>query len=132
MEWEKKRSIDVQSAIDKGLLKGNIFTHNHPRGRSLSGKDGMMMVEHGIAEIRAVGIKFIYSIQLPPDFTQHSILEFKKALEYIYGETRNHLSEDVNNNIYGCKEAALILDHLVWEKMNRYFLIKYRRIKNER
>jgi len=55
--WEKKggaNSVDLTIPWKKGLLDGNIFTHNHPNGQSFSVGDVDIMLTTDLREMRAV------------------------------------------------------------------------------
>ena len=48
-----------------GLLRGGIVVHNHPDGGSLSRQDVRLMLEHGIAQMRAVTDNAVFVLDLP-------------------------------------------------------------------
>jgi len=38
-----------------GLLRGNVFVHNHPRSESFSEADILILLRHGAREVQAYG-----------------------------------------------------------------------------
>lgn len=61
--------IDVTSAIEKGLLYENIFTHNHPQGTAFSKGDILMMLKYRVSEIRAVTEDYNHIMKVPPNLS---------------------------------------------------------------
>jgi hypothetical protein len=60
-----EKSVDIPSDMVP-MLEGNIFSHNHPRGGSLSMGDVGILSGYKVSEIRAVGPTHTYSMK-PPD-----------------------------------------------------------------
>ena len=52
--------------VEVGQMKGGILTHNHPRGTSLSPDDVRLAMIGDLAEMRAVGKRYGYSIKAGP------------------------------------------------------------------
>jgi len=49
--------------VTDGILKGTIFTHNHPNQTPPSPDDAQLMVQAGMKELRAVTKKYTYSVK---------------------------------------------------------------------
>lgn len=106
--WEKtgtKSSIDISEAIEAGLLKGCIFTHNHPLQTSFSMDDFKVFIAHGLLEMRAVDQKYAYSMSLERglvkphsiSYLMHHAKEQDKKLEREY---QVRLSADPDDEMY--------------------------------
>src|SRR6185295_18163866 len=52
--------------VEVSHMKGMILTHNHPRGTSLSPNDVRLAMSGDLAEMRAVGKRYRYSIKAGP------------------------------------------------------------------
>jgi hypothetical protein len=62
------------------MLHGNIVVHNHPGHGSLSRHDVRLMLDHKIAQIRAVTDDAVYMLDLPDDVTWDDIEDLVTVL----------------------------------------------------
>jgi len=125
----KSNFVGIENAIERNLLKGNIFTHNHPRGMSLSGHDVNNMINHRMRFVRAVSKSFDYEIHPPKsfDYSEKSINEFWNLYWDIREEEEDKLLGLIIAGKTSAEKADAEIDHLVWERMSNEFDMRYRR-----
>jgi hypothetical protein len=131
----------------KGYMNGNIFTHNHPRGTSLSIDDLIFGMFHKAKEIRAVGVKDgvmrIYRFKIDYNSavkTAHSKgLSIDDYIDDMYLEiksTEDDVRSDFTNRIYDGKmsvsDAEFNHTHEIWTKMMDKGLLKKYHVEYER
>lgn len=105
---------------DKISLKGKTFTHNHPRGSSISDADLKIFLESELQELRVTTSDYIYSISNPDNIK----LDYKKVKDYfnsMYKEAKNKINKD--------KISPSEIINKQWELTAQEFDLKYRRIK---
>lgn len=106
--WSKagdESSIAIQEAIEAGLLKGMVFTHNHPLRTSFSFDDFKVFIAHGLIEMRAVDDKYAYSMSFGTELAKLYSLQYllhhahdqDKRLEKEY---QKRLSKDSDDPMY--------------------------------
>lgn len=105
--WEKKgdrHSVDVYEPIMKRMLKGNIFTHNHPFGGSFSFNDFKVFLAHGLAEMRAVDSRFSYSMSFSsePDKADKGFLlgEFERIDKEMEKEYQEAIKVNIDTDLF--------------------------------
>lgn len=124
--WEKKGGsnyVDVSDAVYNGLLKGNIFTHNHPRGTSFSFADIQIMINYEVKEMRAVGADYQYSMKLNDRaFPKNSSLKEKyNIVKRLYDKYTKEVKDDFIRKI---RNGEMTIDfaesnhsHEVWTRV---------------
>lgn len=141
--WEhvgNKDSVDISDASQKGFLKGNILTHNHPRGTSLSFPDIAVLVYHDMKEIRAVGKDYIHSMKVnhqafnPFETNEEKLIKIKAAYEHYNKEVRQEFTQKIKNGEITIDYAESNHQHEVWTRMqkNENYLIYERKKWNGR
>lgn len=141
--WEhvgNKNSVDISDAAQKGLLKGNILTHNHPRGTSLSFPDIAVLVYHDMKEIRAVGKDYIHSMKVnhqafsPYESNEEKLIKIKAAFEHYNKEVRQEFTRKIKNGEITIDYAEGNHQHEVWTRMqyNENYLIYERKKWDDR
>lgn len=126
----KNDYIDVSDAVRKGLLKDNIFTHNHPRGLSISGQDVNTMINNRMKRIRAVSSTFDHEIYPPRgfDYSDESIDKFWNHYWDIYEEEEAKLLHMIHTHKITSEEADEQIDHNVWMRMSKDYDMRYKKV----
>lgn len=137
--WEQKGGsnyVDVSDAINKGLLKGNVFTHNHPRGTAFSFADIHIMIKYEVKEMRAVGSEHQYSMKLNEKaFPKNSTLEEKcNIVKSLYDKYNKDVRRDFTSKI---RKGEMTIEfaesnhqHEVWSRViAEKKVLKYERKK---
>ena len=139
--------IVLTDAIKKGYINGNIFTHNHPRGTSLSKDDLIFGMIHKAKEIRAVGVKDgvmrIYRFKIDYNSavkTAHSKgLSIDDYINDMYLEilgVEDGVRSDFTDRIYDGKMSASDAEfnhtHEIWTRMMNKGLLKKYHVEYER
>jgi hypothetical protein len=135
--WRQKgqtANVDIMDAVNKGVMKGNILTHNHPRGSSFSDSDIKVLSFYEMAEIRAVSNKHTYTAKLTDKFMQYDKFDRKKMIEAKVKEYDDEVKKELSGTINGKeltqREADLERWHRIWTKMaERDGWITYKREK---
>ncbi len=124
-----KDSIDVTDAIEKGILKGNIFTHNHPKGTSFSSSDFELLVTQKIHQLRISSTKYNYIISLPVGFnySNWSIAEIFNTYNYILFDVKERMNKAISEGKIKSQFAELHIPHIVLLRMRKMVGIKYKR-----
>ena len=97
-------------------FKDNILTHNHPGGRSFSLLDVSTSISYGLAEVRAVGADYTYSMRFPPalrgDTVESTMLlaRFPAIAKAVLDEGQVKL----DSGEWTIKQANAEVDHLKW------------------
>lgn len=126
--------IDVQDAVEKGLLQRNHFTHNHPSNRSFSSDDILMMFKFRLPQVRAISPKFLYTLTPPKNFN-YSPKQLRLIVRKIYAienEMYKKAEEDYWSMIAGAKVDQKDYNHLFARKLANITGMKYtRRVLND-
>lgn len=139
MVWRQKgnkNSVDITGAIKKGVLKGNILTHNHPGGSSFSPDDVYVLSQQELSSIRAVSNKHNYEVQLSDEFKEKSNTQRTKILREKISkyntEVGAELAKDIDDGKISVLDANLNHWHLVWTRIEENEgIIKYTREENK-
>lgn len=112
-------------------FRGRRFTHNHPSGGSFSAQDIRLATTHGLAEIRAVGSEFTYSM-LPPKRGWTAEMwksEIEPAWARAHSDTIAELMPHVRAGRMTPAEADFEHWHRVWIKVSKDTGLRYSRKK---
>ena len=140
------------SSSETAKLRGTTMTHNHPtmgtkstgtiHNLPLSGEDGYMMAEHGLAEVRAVGRDFTYSLKprsgITPD-AKKMRAAWRRRENVHYRKETSRLSELVRKGKMTRPEANRLgfmyqeeSQHLAWRDVAKKQGLEYKRIPHAR
>lgn len=106
------------------LADGNIVTHNHPGGGSLSRKDILGAVSTNAKEVRAVAGDYTYSIKRPDSGWGVTRYEIKGSERFNYGKTVYTYGEKPGS-IHHTPDASM-------KKLHNAYKIASRRIEAQR
>lgn len=124
--------VDLSDAIQKGLVSGNVVTHNHPKDRSFSPSDIIVMLANRAKEMRAAGPRHLYRIQ-PPDGLEYTQKEFEKIL-YVIKHVEHELDMELTKNQMSASltedEANQIFYHELWVSVSKITGLRYERKMN--
>lgn len=116
--------VDISDAIDKGVLRGNILTHNHPSSQSFSFPDVRVLMSHQLREIRAVGDKADYSLSMTDQFYDEVVKggrmtwdEVMAVMNQTNNEVRESFQKQVNWGMMTPEEAQFKHGHEVWTRL---------------
>lgn len=117
------------------------FTHNHPRGwnynssdarhagNSFSPDDILLACRTGMAEIRAVGPKFTYSMRPSPlgwtELTWNQ--EIRPLYDLVYLQVKTELYGAALRHAISPQEASARLDHEIWTQVAGMAGLRYNR-----
>ena len=116
---------------ETGQFQGNILTHNHPRGTSLSSQDVGLAAHYGLAEIRASGRFAKYSLEAPAqgwdaDYWTNFIEPLYKKYNL---EVRSEFWNTIRSGAMTHDEAELRHAHEVWTRVARDLHLTYKRVE---
>lgn len=101
------------------MMRGATVTHNHPlspEGASFSDADVRMAAEYKMAEMRAVGGKYLYKLSLDPSLAWSDIEPIHNQAYYA---VRTHLTKQIDAGLMTPKEASLAHYHEVWTQVGK-------------
>jgi hypothetical protein len=109
------------------LLPGATLTHNHPGGRSISETDVTFAMDVELAEIRVVTTKRRF-ILLPPAegwsrLVRHALPAVLKIERHLL---QRQVFREIDSGVTSHQEADLTFHHLLWQRMSRRGLVRYR------
>lgn len=110
----KDGTRDTVEFTDKelDLFSGAILTHNHPSiGGSFSPQDILTAIENNLAEIRAVGAQYRYSLKFPKGSIRKY---FQNQVDYAETQVRKQLTQKIRDGAMTPAEADLEHYHQVW------------------
>lgn len=116
-------------------FKGTFCTHNHPSGTSLSPEDVRLALFHELAEIRAVGSRYRYSLQPNPGHDLPKSWErFARIFQEQYIEADEHVRElvmkKISSGTINVDAANMIHFDMVWRRVaKKTGWFTYRRMK---
>lgn len=113
--------------IPVGAFRGAVLTHNHPMGLSFSRPDILFAVAHGLSEIRAVGLKYRYSMRLPATMTDEERHQFTVGVARVDYEVRLEFTIRINAGTMSIDEASGRHNHEVWTRYAQRFGMTYTR-----
>jgi hypothetical protein len=115
--------------IELTRLPGAILTHNHPSGEGFSEHDIHFMVEHGLAEMRAVTSEYRYSVRRPA--RGWDLAEFLGTILPLYQATRRHVRierlERLRSGRITEEEANQHVQHVIWSHVFKQLHVRYAR-----
>jgi hypothetical protein len=106
-----ENSVYIAGA-EQVLLKGATVTHNHPltpEGASFSPEDLQLASTTGVAEVRAVGGKYTYSMKIPRDAWMAASAGIEQG---VYDEGFAAMDKGMTNQ----RQAELEHYHKVWTR----------------
>ncbi|MFQ5638224.1 MAG: phage minor head protein [bacterium] len=110
--------------------KNAVFTHNHPAGNSFSFEDIGMAIDWDMAEMRAVGSQFTYSMKRPksgwPVLSANSPV-FKSAFRDKLQQWKSHYVSQVENKKISLEDANMNIFNDIWKDMAKEFKLIYTR-----
>ena len=112
---------------ESNIIKGHIFTHNHPSSSSFSKEDITTACNLILPEIRAVGAKYRHSMK-PPD-SGWSQQVFKQVIEPEYERASNEVywefTKAIKDGTMTIEMANLNHQHEVWLRVAKKVQLKY-------
>ena len=110
-------------------MKGNIVTHNHPRGTSLSTDDVRLAMTGELAEMRAAGKRYRYSIKPGPAGWSEDL--WKRTIEREVARINQQVFSEfkplTNSGKLSYADAELQHWHEVWTRVARTTGLIYER-----
>jgi len=118
------------------LMKGMVFTHNHPSGSSFSRADLICAAREDLAGMRAVGERYTYTIQRPdtPDGWQTDfptpvdasgewlgasmVMDIRDLMEHANEYAYSVQRPLVDQGVMTAEEASTQHNHLMWSKVD--------------
>lgn len=124
-EIKGKSGMNIQlSSADKLIVKGCIFSHNHPNDSLPSPADIYSLWEYQLAEVRAVTKKYgIYRIKQPGTWKQ--VPESQNKLNHEYLDLQNKFSSAVARRLQSNVIQPSEADHLIQRIIIRRITRKY-------
>ena len=125
--------VDVSDARDKGVLRGNVLTHNHPQGNSFSHQDVNGLLAWGLKEMRAVSSKHLHRIQPPEHWpkdgsvSQAMLDNMASQIKHIEEGIRSEFWDRIGNGKMTKEEAAAQHFHELWTRAAKEIGFKYSR-----
>jgi hypothetical protein len=106
-------------------LRGAVFTHNHPDGRSISERDLKITMHFGLSQVRAVTRWARYSID-PPSlgwrlYRQRILLAITEEHPLVQSSLRN----DIERGALTSYDAECMYEHLLWRRLAGRGLLHY-------
>jgi hypothetical protein len=108
-------------------FQDKIFTHNHPLDITLSEEDIFLARNTSLAEIRAVGDKYIYSMKPGPDGWKTE-QEFVQAYNEAKAQFKPGLDKKLETGIITETEHEGKLRDLIWRKVAENVGYEYKRV----
>jgi len=115
---------------EQEVIRGIIFTHNHPKIASFSDADIRMGAKLQQKEVRAVDAKYIYSMKPPENGWSREAWRdtiepsFRKAYDDLYWQFKTKL----NLGLITKDEFWEVMPHEVWERVSQETGLTYKRI----
>ena len=106
-------------------LKGNILTHNHPRGHSFSPSDAELLQYWKPSESRAVTTTSIHSMSLTTKGEQSGRMSFKNSLTRSINKIHIELQDLVDNGELSSMDANKLRWHRIFEDFAKKGYITY-------
>ena len=111
-------------------LRGAVLTHNHPDGSAFSRKDIGLSIEHGLKEIRAVGItnqglgtRYRYSIR-PEGFAPNEARGVMKIYGRINKDVISEFSASVQDGLLSVADANSNHFHVVCTRLSDFYTVE--------
>ncbi|WP_141500958.1 phage minor capsid protein [Paenibacillus luteus] len=126
--WEQsgeQRRLNIKEVADRGLLKDNIITHNHPDGFSFSRADLGVLVNYGVKEMRATSGPYLHRVSLGNSkVTLNEILSSYSELESYLDPL---LRTEVKSGRIGIREGSTIFYHEIVKRLAVQYNLNYTR-----
>lgn len=131
--WEKKgatNNVDLSEAAAKGLLKGSIVTHNHPKSSSFSPEDIRLLMNYELHEIRAIGkngnlVTASRTFDRKLSISQYT--EMNQKIDSASNRIRREIRKEVIRGKLDPSDASIEHWHRVWSEVADDIGIKYER-----
>lgn len=102
----------------KELLKGNIFTHNHPSGGTFSPNDVRNFVIDGLYEVRAITPKgIVHRLRWGEGFRDKALAEDVSHLN-LYSKALDLLQQQIEEGQYTPQYAKSYTKRLIFDNVN--------------
>lgn len=118
-----------------GLLRGNVFVHNHPKGDSFSEADIWMLLRHGATAVCAYGPGRAFRMTAMADtrrfgYAQDAAggMELHVAYWRSMNQARVRFSRFVRAGLLSEREAWIGQTHSVARKMSAHFGFAYQEV----
>lgn len=110
------------------LFENNIFTHNHPRGSSLSPEDVAFASSRNLQEIRAVGTEHRYSMSRPVNGWSRDFWSSKiePVMRKYNQEVENEFYSKIRAGQITVEQANKLHWHEVWSRVARELSLEYK------
>ena len=98
--WEDGKESHVNLAKFEGKMKGNILTHNHPKGSSFSMEDIKYFLYNGLKEIRAVSAQHTFALELRKEVkdVQAELKKLEEKLPQVIKELKQVIKMSIIND----------------------------------
>ena len=105
--------------------KGVVFSHNHPSGTSFSREDIVFAAAHGLKQIRAVGDKYVYTMESAGEWMS------PKEIAEVSGQEDKNVRREFTDKILGgrmtVEDAESSHWHEVWTRIADRLGLVYKR-----
>ena len=123
-------SSSVEFTLDElALLKNGTLTHNHPKGNSFSLEDILVMHEHGLKEIRAIGVNSlgekVLHIMRPGALVSKA--QITRSFQNATREVTRRFEQSINMGQMSLSQANSLHFHSVWTKVAAELGLSYSR-----
>jgi hypothetical protein len=118
-----------------GLLRGNVFVHNHPRNESFSEADILILLRHGAREVHVYGPERAFRMVAGKsarrfDYTENDMAEAEIRVRYRQAvqAVAEKFERVAQARMLTDEEAWAALTHNVVRKMSAHFRFAYEEI----
>lgn len=108
------------------LLKGAVFTHNHPNESSISEADLKVTMHFGLRQIRAVTRWARYWIDPPAAGWKRYRQRILSAMDEERPLVLSSLSRDIERGALTSHDAEYMYEHMLWRRLADRGLLSYR------
>jgi hypothetical protein len=113
------------SADQERLLKGTVFTHNHPNESSISEADLKVAMHFGLKQIRAVTRWARYWIDPPASGWKPYRQRILSAMDEERPLVQRSLSRDIERGALTSHDAEYMYEHVLWRRLADRGLLSY-------
>jgi len=127
LEKEGGESSVTFTAEELKLFRDKILTHNHPSSASFSWSDIKLAIHSDLAEVRAVGNRFMYSAQKIKQWPD--IKNTAEVAQQVHNEVYQELLDEILAGKLTPEEADFMHWHIVWSRVSKKVGFIYKRSK---
>lgn len=113
------------NADQERLLRGAVFTHNHPNGSSISEMDLQITMCFGLRQIRAVTRWARYWIDPPPGGWKPFRQRILSAMDEERPLVLDSLRRDIERGALTSYDAEYMYEHVLWRRLANRGLLSY-------